>query len=105
MKIEVGVECANLEQNADPERVLYIFESTVFLVCTTKKGASSGIPYLFPVCPRIGDSGVDPLRLTPYATYTQSLSCQARRHDSGQRVFSDRLFNKEDILRVVSIGT
>lgn len=47
LHIEVGKLCANLEPEAPPERVLAIFDATVFLVCTATRGAGVGLPYFF----------------------------------------------------------
>jgi hypothetical protein len=45
--IEVGKVCSHLEPDAEPEKVLAIFETTVFLVCTPKRGGGKGLPYFF----------------------------------------------------------
>lgn len=47
LHIEVGKVCANLEPEAPPEKVLAIFEATVYLVCTATRGAGQGLPYFF----------------------------------------------------------
>ena len=47
MHIEVGKTYRNLEPGAPPEKVIAIFESTVFLVCTRKRGMEKGLPYFF----------------------------------------------------------
>ena len=47
MKIEVGRSYKNLEPEAKSEKVLAIFESTTFLVCTQKRGLENGLPYFF----------------------------------------------------------
>ncbi|MDD3732388.1 MAG: hypothetical protein PHU88_08450 [candidate division Zixibacteria bacterium] len=45
--IEEGGIYDNLEPGAPSERVLAIFEGTLFCVCTTGRGAGTGMPYLF----------------------------------------------------------
>ena len=47
MHIEVGRSYANLEFETPPDKVLAIFESTVFLVCTLTRGVEKGFPYMF----------------------------------------------------------
>jgi hypothetical protein len=47
MKITVGEICKTLEPKAPPERVLAIFESTLFLVVTESRGLHKGLPYFF----------------------------------------------------------
>ncbi|MBU8934484.1 MAG: hypothetical protein KOO62_10820 [candidate division Zixibacteria bacterium] len=47
MFIEVGHSYGNLEADAPIEKVVGIFESTVFFVCTDSRGAGKGIPYYF----------------------------------------------------------
>ncbi len=45
--IEVGKTYGDLEPGAPAERVLAIFESRSFLVCTSLRGACQGLPYIF----------------------------------------------------------
>jgi len=47
MHIVVGGEYENLEPDAPLDKVLAIFESTTFLVCTRDRGVERGIPYFF----------------------------------------------------------
>jgi hypothetical protein len=47
LHIEVGKVCALLEPDAPPQRVLAIFEASVFLVCTRARGFGRGLPYFF----------------------------------------------------------
>ena len=47
MLIEVGKTYRDLEYDAPPDRVLAIFESTTFLVCSQSRGIEGGIPYFF----------------------------------------------------------
>lgn len=47
MHIIVGEEYKNLEPEAPLEKVLAIFEATVFMVCTRERGVEKGIPYFF----------------------------------------------------------
>lgn len=47
MKIEVGKICKTLEAGAPAERVLAIFESTLFMVVTENRGLDRGLPYFF----------------------------------------------------------
>ncbi len=47
LHIVVGQTCAHLEPDAPPEKVLAIFDATVFLVCTATRGAGVGLPYFF----------------------------------------------------------
>jgi len=45
--IEVGKTCAHLEQGGAGEKIIAIFESTAFLVCTPGHGADGGLPHFF----------------------------------------------------------
>ncbi len=45
--IEVGGTYADLEPGEPSRRVLAIFESESFLVCTNERGLESGLPYIF----------------------------------------------------------
>ena len=45
--IEVGKMCSHLEQNGPAERIVAIFESTAFLVCTRDHGVEKGMPHFF----------------------------------------------------------
>jgi hypothetical protein len=47
MTIEVGQVCKTLEPDAPPEKVLAIFESTLFMVVTETRGFGGGLPYFF----------------------------------------------------------
>lgn len=48
LHIEVDHECANLEKDAQPEKILAIFEHQSFLVITPDKGyKESSLPYFF----------------------------------------------------------
>ena len=47
MYIEVGRSYRNLEAGAPPDKVLAIFESVSFLVCTRTRGIEEGLPYFF----------------------------------------------------------
>ena len=47
MHIEIGKSYRNLEPGAPPDKVLAIFESVSFLVCTQKRGVEEGLPYFF----------------------------------------------------------
>ncbi len=47
MHIVVGREYNNLEPEAPLEKVLAIFEATVFVVCTRDRGVEKGLPYFF----------------------------------------------------------
>jgi len=46
-RIEVGQSYADLEPGAPSQRVIAIFESDSFLVCTPERGAGDGLPYIF----------------------------------------------------------
>lgn len=46
--IEVGRECANLEKDSPPEKIIAIFEHASFLVITPDRGLNPGsLPYFF----------------------------------------------------------
>ena len=45
--IEINNTYADLEPGQPPEKVLAIFESKSFLVCTAERGAGKGMPYIF----------------------------------------------------------
>ena len=45
--IKVGEKCANLEKDTPPEKIIAIFETTTFLVCTQKRGIENDLPYFF----------------------------------------------------------
>ena len=45
--IEVGKSYRELEPDAPLDKVIAIFESDSFLVCTEKRGGGKGIPYYF----------------------------------------------------------
>ncbi|MFH2037525.1 MAG: hypothetical protein ABIJ45_14070, partial [Candidatus Zixiibacteriota bacterium] len=47
MKIEVGKIAKNMEPGSPPEKVIFIFEATAFLVCTENRGLHEGLPYFF----------------------------------------------------------
>ncbi len=47
MRIIVGQWYENLEPESPLEKVIAIFESTVFLVCTPQRGGEKGMPYFF----------------------------------------------------------
>ena len=44
--IEVGKRCAHLTQDGPPEKVVAIFESKSFLVCTPENGVETGRPHI-----------------------------------------------------------
>lgn len=45
--IEVGKSYRGLEPDSPLDKVIAIFESDSFLVCTEKRGGGTGIPYYF----------------------------------------------------------
>ena len=45
--IETGKYCKHLEIDAPPMKVVAIFESMSFLVCTPERGVDSGLPVFF----------------------------------------------------------
>jgi hypothetical protein len=45
--IEVGKSCGHLEQGGPSEKIVAIFESTAFLVCTPEHGVQGGLPHFF----------------------------------------------------------
>ena len=47
LTIEVGKYYSDLEPGAPNQRVVAIFESDSFLVCTRERGAGQGLPYYF----------------------------------------------------------
>lgn len=47
MKIEVGKYYSELEPGRPREKVVAIFESKAFLVCTEQRGAGHNLPYIF----------------------------------------------------------
>ncbi|MBN2225939.1 MAG: hypothetical protein JW763_01100 [candidate division Zixibacteria bacterium] len=47
MLIEVGKTYRDLEYDAPPDRVVAIYESSTFLVCSQTRGVGAGIPYFF----------------------------------------------------------
>lgn len=47
MKIEVGKYYSELEPGCPREKVIAIFESKAFLVCTKERGAGHNLPYIF----------------------------------------------------------
>ena len=47
-RIEVGQFADELEPGQPAEKVMAIFESKSFLVCTMSRGAGIGLPYIFP---------------------------------------------------------
>jgi hypothetical protein len=47
MRIEVGRTYSELEPGSPLEKVLAIFESVSFLVCTERRGIAEGLPYFF----------------------------------------------------------
>jgi len=47
MLIEVGKVCKSLEPDAPDEKVLAIFEATIFMVVTETRGLNDGLPYYF----------------------------------------------------------
>ncbi len=47
MHIEIGKYYRDLEKDAPREKVIAIFESTIFYVCTATRGDMAGFPYLF----------------------------------------------------------
>jgi len=47
MRVVEGQSCANLEPNTPPQKVLAIFESQSFLVCTAERGFGKGLPFIF----------------------------------------------------------
>ncbi len=46
-KIEVGNYYADIEPEAPRQKVVAIFESRPFVVCTEERGAGEGLPYFF----------------------------------------------------------
>ena len=47
MYLEVGRSYSGLEPGAPKEKVVAIFETASFLVCTPDRGAGKGLPYFF----------------------------------------------------------
>ena len=45
--IEVNHSYADLEPGRPPDKVLAIFKSRSFLICTAERGARKGMPYIF----------------------------------------------------------
>ncbi len=45
--IEVGKFCGHLELDGPPEKIMVIYESRSFLVCTPGHGYEGGRPYVF----------------------------------------------------------
>lgn len=45
--IVIGKTYANLEPDSPPQKILAIFESKSYLVCTAERGAGQGMPYIF----------------------------------------------------------
>jgi len=45
--LEVGNSYADLEPGSPSEKILAIFETKLFCVCTATRGAGEGLPYFF----------------------------------------------------------
>jgi len=45
--LEVGHYYADLEPGAPAQKIVAIFETTLFCVCTPERGAGTGLPYFF----------------------------------------------------------
>ena len=45
--LEVGRYYADLEPGAPAQKIVAIFETTLFCVCTPERGAGTGLPYFF----------------------------------------------------------
>ncbi len=47
MYIEVGKSYEALEPGSPPDKIIAIFETTVFCVCSRTRGGGKGMPYIF----------------------------------------------------------
>lgn len=47
LHIEVGKHCAHLTPDGPPEKIVAIFESRSYLVCTPDHGVERGSPHIF----------------------------------------------------------
>ena len=47
LNIQVGEYCSHLTPDGPPEKILAIYESRSFLVCTAEHGIEQGSPYIF----------------------------------------------------------
>ena len=45
--VEVGKYCSHLTPDGPPEKIIAIYESRSYLVCTADHGAESGSPHIF----------------------------------------------------------